>query len=73
MRYTDNIKKEFNKCTNKVELIKTVAGQFNMTPMSVKNNWFSRYWAIPDYRQEKLIDLMQKFNEKTYKNSKIKI
>jgi len=73
MRYTDNIRKEFNKCTNKRELIKTVAGQFNISPMSVQNNWFSRYWAIPDYRQEKLIDLMQKFNEETYKNSKIKI
>ena len=36
--------------------------------MSVKNNWFGPYWAIPTIKQGKVVDLMQKFNQNTYKN-----
>tara|TARA_R110002050_G_scaffold297108_1_gene458097 strand:+ start:526 stop:738 length:213 start_codon:yes stop_codon:yes gene_type:complete len=69
MVYTKRIKKEFNSCDNKVELVEYVANKFQMSPGSVRNNWFSSYWAVPEYKQEKLIDLIQDFKLKNkYKN-----
>tara|TARA_B110001452_G_C15147306_1_gene399380 strand:- start:243 stop:452 length:210 start_codon:yes stop_codon:yes gene_type:complete len=68
MIYKEKIKEEFNNCKNKLELVEYVADKFQMNPVSIRSNWFSNHWSVPVYKQEKLVDLMQKYNKQKYKN-----
>ena len=62
--YNSKIHKLYNQSTNKKELIKKIAKDFNINPLSVRNNWFSGFYQIPTKHQDKLEKIMNEFNDK---------
>ena len=59
--YTNNIKNLYNKASNKRELTLLLAESFNITPLSVKNNWLSGFYQVPEKHQDRCIRIMQNF------------
>ena len=59
--YTNNIKNLYNKASNKRELTLLLAESFNITPLSVKNNWLSGYYQVPEKHKDRCIRIMQNF------------
>lgn len=47
------IKRDYAKIKDKKKFIEAVAGYFHMSPLSVRNHWFSNHWAIPEKKQER--------------------
>ena len=62
--YNSKIHKLYNQSTNKKELIKKIAKDFNINPLSVRNNRFSGFCEIPTKHQDKLEKIMNEFNDK---------
>ena len=65
--YNSKIHKLYNQSTNKKELIKKIAKDFNINPLSVRNNWFGGFYQVPNKHQDKLISIMQNFVNKETK------
>ncbi len=62
----NNIKNLYSQITDKKSFINECANHFRIKPISVKNNWFSSMFNVPDEHEATLIQMMQRqiFNQK---------
>lgn len=54
-----NHKKLFDQLHDKKGFIKLISHEFGLKPLSIRNNWFAGYYAIPDQYQSRVIELLQ--------------
>lgn len=55
----ENIKILYNQLHDKVAFVQLVAKEFDNKPQSIANNWFSRFWSVPDVHQPRVVELLQ--------------
>ena len=55
----DNIKNLFTNLKDKQGFIELCAEEFEKKPLSIQNNWFGRYWAIPEKHLKRVLALLQ--------------
>ncbi len=55
----DNIKYLYSQLKHKGKFIEAVAPTFEITPLSLKNNWVSGFISVPTHHQDKFIELLQ--------------
>ena len=63
---TTNIQTLFNQIDNKKEVVMYLSGHFKLRPSSVRSNWFSNYYAVPEKYQKEVVNILQKFVKKEY-------
>ena len=63
---TQNIKALFEQVENKKEVVMYLSGHFKLRPSSVRSNWFSNYYAVPEKYQKEVVTILQKFVKKEY-------
>lgn len=56
----NNIKNLYSQITDKKSFINECAKRFGIKPISVKNNWFSSMFNVPEEHRVYVIDMMQK-------------
>ena len=54
-----NIKHLFDQIDNKLDLISLLSNEFKVKPNSIRNNWFSSYYSIPEKHESRVIELLQ--------------
>jgi|TARA_R110000803_G_scaffold101947_3_gene169961 hypothetical protein len=54
-----NIKHLFDQIDNKLDLISLLSNEFKVKPNSIRNNWFSSYYSIPEKHEQRVIELLQ--------------
>ena len=54
-----NIKNLFNQVENKFDFILLLSKEFKVKPNSIRTNWFSTYYSIPNKHQARVIELLQ--------------
>ena len=55
----ENIKHLFNQIENKFDFILLLSKEFKVKPNSIRNNWFSSYYSIPEKHEQRVIELLQ--------------
>ncbi len=55
----ENIKQLYNELDNKKSFVLLCSDEFKIKPQSIRNNWFSGFYSIPDKHQEQLLKLLQ--------------
>ena len=64
----DQIKANYKIVRNKNKFIRELAEYFHMSPLSIRNHWFSNHWAIPEYKQERCLLFLENYLHKQSKN-----
>ena len=54
-----NIKHLFDQIENKQGFVILLSNEFKVKPNSIRNNWFSSYYAIPNKHEPRVIELLQ--------------
>ena len=54
-----NIKQLFIQIENKFDFILLLSNEFKVKPNSIRNNWFSSYYSIPEKHESRVIELLQ--------------
>ena len=54
-----NIKQLFIQIENKFDFILLLSNEFKVKPNSIRNNWFSSYYSIPEKHEPRVIELLQ--------------
>ena len=57
---TENIKRLFNEIENKQKFVFLLSKEFKVRPISVRNNWFSNYYSIPEKHEKRVLVLLQR-------------
>mgnify|MGYP003625294431 CR=1 FL=1 len=68
----DNLKNLFTNLKDKQGFIELCAKEFEKKPLSIQNNWFGRYWAIPEKHLERVVILLQTASYQQYTDQYIK-
>jgi hypothetical protein len=55
----ENIKHLFNKIDNKFDFIILLSKEFKVKPNSIRNNWFSSYYSIPEKHESRVVEILQ--------------
>ena len=55
----ENIKHLFNQIENKFERILLLSKEFKVKPNSIRNNWFSSYYSIPEKHESRVVEILQ--------------
>ena len=55
----ENIKELFDQIENKLDFINLLSNEFKTKPNSIRNNWFSSYYSIPEKHEPRVIELLQ--------------
>lgn len=55
----ENIKQLFNQIENKFEFILLLSKEFKVKPNSIRNNWFSSYYSIPEKHESRVVEILQ--------------
>ena len=55
----ENIKELFDKIENKYKFILLLSKEFKIKPSSIRTNWFSTFYSVPDKHQKRVIELLQ--------------
>jgi hypothetical protein len=55
----ENTKNLFAQLKDKQSFIMLCSTEFEIKPLSIRNNWFGGYWAIPDKHLKRVVDLLQ--------------
>lgn len=65
-----NIEVLFRQLPDKKEAIHFLSEHFKVRPFTVRSNWFSNYWAVPQKHEEEVIKILQNFikNQYTYES-----
>ena len=66
----ENIKKLYKEIEDKKGLICAIAKEFKMREVSVRSNWFCRFWTIPEYRIDRTIEIMQNWRKQEINRAK---
>ncbi len=56
----ENIKQLFRNVENKTEFIELLSKEFNRKPASIRNNWFSAFYSIPQENEARVVELLQR-------------
>tara|TARA_X000000950_G_scaffold28959_1_gene31278 strand:- start:1673 stop:1960 length:288 start_codon:yes stop_codon:yes gene_type:complete len=59
-RMRQNIKQLFRSVENKTEFIELLSKEFNRKPASIRNNWFSAFYSIPQEHEARVVELLQR-------------
>ena len=59
MTKTENIKVLYLQVHAKTKFIQLVADDLNLNPQYVRGHYFSGFWMIPEYKQDRIIELLQ--------------
>jgi hypothetical protein len=54
-----NIKELFNQIDNKFDFILLLSKEFKVKPNSIRNNWFSSYYSIPEKHESRVVEILQ--------------
>ena len=54
-----NIKELFNQIENKFDFILLLSKEFKVKPNSIRNNWFSSYYSIPEKHESRVVEILQ--------------
>ena len=54
-----NIKQLFNQIENKFDFILLLSKEFKVKPNSIRNNWFSTYYSIPEKHESRVVEILQ--------------
>lgn len=54
-----NIKELFNQIDNKFDFILLLSNEFHVKPSSIRTNWFSTYFSIPEKHKDRVLQLLQ--------------
>jgi len=54
-----NIKELFNQIDNKFDFIILLSKEFKVKPNSIRNNWFSSYYSIPEKHESRVVEILQ--------------
>ena len=54
-----NIKQLFNQIENKFDFIILLSKEFKVKPNSIRNNWFSSYYSIPEKHESRVVEILQ--------------
>ena len=54
-----NIKELFNQIENKFDFIILLSKEFKVKPNSIRNNWFSSYYSIPEKHESRVVEILQ--------------
>ena len=54
-----NIKHLFDQIDNKLDLISLLSNEFKVKPNSIRNNWFSSYYSIPEKHESRVVEILQ--------------
>ena len=54
-----NIKQLFPQIENKYEFILLLSNEFKIKPSSIRTNWFSTFYSVPNKHQDRVIELLQ--------------
>ena len=55
-----NIKQLFKSVDNKTEFVELLSKEFNRKPASIRNNWFSAFYSIPQEHEARVVQLLQR-------------
>jgi len=55
----ENIKQLFNQIDNKFDFIILLSKEFKVKPNSIRNNWFSSYYSIPEKHESRVVEILQ--------------
>lgn len=59
-RMRQNIKQLFKSVDNKTEFVELLSKEFNRKPASIRNNWFSAFYSIPQEHEARVVELLQR-------------
>lgn len=54
-----NIKQLFNQIENKKDFILLLSNEFKVKPNSIRTNWFSTYYSIPEKHESRVVEILQ--------------
>ena len=54
-----NIKQLYNQIDNKFDFILLLSKEFKVKPNSIRNNWFSSYYSIPEKHESRVVEILQ--------------
>lgn len=57
---SDNIRNLYLQLEDKAKFITAVSKEFGRKPGTLKNHWFSSFFAIPENYEDKVITMLQK-------------
>ena len=55
----NNIKNLYNQVDNKFDFILLLSNEFKVKPNSIRTNWFSTFYSVPNKHQDRVIELLQ--------------
>lgn len=55
----DNIKELYAQLNKKTQFIIDCANDLGKSPLSLRQHWFSKFWAIPEDYQDRVVELLQ--------------
>jgi hypothetical protein len=55
-----NIKKLYSEINNQKEFCLLLSKEFELKPNSIRTNWLSTYYSVPDKYQARVIEILQK-------------
>ena len=54
-----NIKNLYDQVDNKFDFIILLSKEFKIKPSSIRTNWFSTFYSIPEKHEQRVIELLQ--------------
>ncbi len=60
MKPIDNIQTLYSQLNDTKKFIQLVADDLKKKPLSLQNNWFRNFWAIPTQYEYRVIQLLQR-------------
>ena len=54
-----NIKNLYDQVDNKFDFIILLSKEFKIKPSSIRTNWFSTFYSVPDKHQKRVVQLLQ--------------
>lgn len=55
-----NIKNLYSEINNQKEFCLLLSKEFELKPNSIRTNWLSTYYSVPDKYQARVIEILQK-------------
>ena len=56
----ENIKELYKQVEHQKVFIELLSREFNLAPLSIRNNWFSSFYSIPQKHHKRLTELLQR-------------
>lgn len=60
MTIKERIKMKYAEIEGKTKFIEDLAEVVDRSPLTIRNNWFSAFWMVPEENQEIVLDFLDK-------------